>query len=232
MPQCNILHNHRWIGLQRDTVCIGLLTTDLHMQISGVYASEWVSPSVGVRYPLCKICKSSMCSLVKWADTAFWLCTAVVRELLYNMYNEATRYHVVAEGQSADVIINRTIPRRWPSIETTQINVTCLLVYRAYILKCPEMWQPRFCVLIGQGCLSRPMICLRCRSAYLRMFFTTIVAMMSEAYKPRARFSKAIYIIAKYFIDIMIDLVSRAKHLLAFPSFKLSLWWFLKIILA
>ena len=88
------------------------------------------------------------------------------------------------------------------------------------------------CVLIGQRSLSRPMICLRCRSAYLRMFFTTIVAMMSELFKPRARFSKAIYIIAKYCIDIMIDLVSRAKHLLAFPSFKLSLWWFLKIILA
>ena len=88
------------------------------------------------------------------------------------------------------------------------------------------------CVLIGQGRLSRPMICLGCRSAYLRMFFTTIEAMVSEAFKPRVRFSKAIYIIAKYCINIMIDLVSRAKHLLAFPSFKLSLWWFLKIILA
>ena len=76
------------------------------------------------------------------------------------------------------------------------------------------------CVLIGQGGLFRPMICLRCRSAYLRMFFTGIVAMMSEAFKPRARFSKAIYIIAKYCSDILIDLVSRAKHLLAFPSFQ------------
>ena len=88
------------------------------------------------------------------------------------------------------------------------------------------------CVLIGQGSLTRPMICLRCRSAYLRMFFTTVVDMVSEAFKPRISFSKAIYIIAKYCIDIMIDLVSRAKHLLAFPSFKLSLWWFLKNILA
>ena len=88
------------------------------------------------------------------------------------------------------------------------------------------------CVLIGQGTLSRPMICLRCRSAYLRKFFTTIVDMVSEAFKPRVKFSKAIYIIAKYCIDIMIDLVSRAKYLLAFPSFKLSLWWFLKLILA
>ena len=81
------------------------------------------------------------------------------------------------------------------------------------------------CVLIGQRSLSRPMICLR-------VFFITIVAMVSEAFKPGVRFSKAIYIIARHCIDIMIDLVSRAKHLLAFPSFKLSLWWFLKIILA
>ena len=63
------------------------------------------------------------------------------------------------------------------------------------------------CVLIGQGCLSHPMICLRCRSAYIKIFFTIIVAMVSEAFKPRARFSKAIYIFAKYCIYIMIDLV-------------------------
>ena len=63
------------------------------------------------------------------------------------------------------------------------------------------------CVLIGQGRLSRPMICLRCRSAYLRMFVTTIEAMVAEAFKPRVRFLKAIYIIAEYCIDIMINLV-------------------------
>ena len=85
---------------------------------------------------------------------------------------------------------------------------------------------------IGQGSLSRPMICLRCRSAYLRIIFITIVAMVSEAFKPRVEFSKAIYIITKYCIDLMIDLISRVQHLSAFPSFKLSLWWFLKIILA
>ena len=78
-------------------------------------------------------------------------------------------------------------------------------------------------VLIGPGSLSRPMICLRCRSAYLKIIFITIMAMVSEAFKPRVRFSKAIYIITKYCIDIMIDLMSRVKHLLAFPSFKLSL---------
>ena len=66
----------------------------------------------------------------------------------------------------------------------------------------------------------------------LRIFFTTIGAVASEAYKIRVRFSKAIYIIAKYCIDIMIDLVSRIKRLLAFLSFKLSLWCFPKIILA
>ena len=56
--------------------------------------------------------------------------------------------------------------------------------------------------------------------------------MVSEAFKPRVRFLKAIYIITKYCIDLMIDLISRVQHLSAFPSFKLSLWWFLKIILA
>ena len=141
MSQCNIIHNHLGVGLQRDTVCIGLPTTDLHRSVAYTYGSEWASPSVVVRYPLCK---GSMCSLVKWADTAFWLCTAVVRELLYNMYIEATRYHVVAESQSADVIVNRTIPKCWPSIEITRLNVTCLLVYR--ILKCPGMWRHKFCV--------------------------------------------------------------------------------------
>ena len=50
----------------------------------------------------------------------------------------------------------------------------------------------------------------------------TIGAVALEACKPRVRFSKAIYIIAKYCIDIMIDLVLRVKRLLAFPSFKLS----------
>ena len=88
------------------------------------------------------------------------------------------------------------------------------------------------CVLIGQGRLSQPMICLGCRSAYLRMFFAAIEAIVTEAFKARVRFSKAIYIIAKYCIDIMIDLVLKAKYLLAFPCFKLSLWWLLKIILA
>ena len=135
--------------------------------------------------------------------------------------------------QSADVTVNRTIPRRWPSIEknTDQCHmftgIPCI-----YTEMSRDVTTQILCVLIGQGRLSRPMICLGCRSAYLRMFFTTIEAMVSEAFKTRARLSKAIYIIAKYCIDIMIDLGSRAKHLLAFPSFKLSLWWFLEIILA
>ena len=83
--------------------------------------------------------------------------------------------------------------------------------------------------VFGQGGPSRPMICLRCRSAYLRMFFTTIVAMVSQAFGPRVRFSKAIYIIAKWCIDIMIDLVSRVKHLLAFPSLNSHCGGFLRL---
>ena len=123
--------------------------------------------------------------------------------------------------------IYRTIPKRWPSIDQCHMftGIPCI-----YTEMSRDVTTQILCVLIGQGSLSRPMICLRCRSAYLRMFFTTIVVMVSEAFKPRVRFSKAIYIIAKDCIDIMMDLVSRAKHLLAFPSFKLSLWWFLKLI--
>ena len=75
------------------------------------------------------------------------------------------------------------------------------------VLSSRDVMTQILCV-IGQGSLSRPMVCLRCRSAYLRIFFVTIVAMVSEAFKPRVRFSKAIYIIKKYCIDIMIDLIS------------------------
>ena len=122
-------------------MCIGLPTTDLHMQISGVYLSVPLCCSMLSRlqrqYVLtCKV--STYCILALHGSCKI--------TPIYNMYNEAMRYHVVAENQSADVIVNRTIPKRWPSIETTRINVTCLLVYRAYILKCPGMWRPRLCV--------------------------------------------------------------------------------------
>ena len=80
------------------------------------------------------------------------------------MYNEATRcYHVVAESQSADNTVNRTIPKHWPSIETTRINVTCLLVYGAYTEMSRNVTTQILCVLIDEGRLSRPMICLRCK---------------------------------------------------------------------
>ena len=47
--------------------------------------------------------------------------------------------------------------------------------------------------VIGGEEHPRLMMCLRSKSADLRMFFTTIVvAMASETIKPRVRFSKAI----------------------------------------
>ena len=51
--------------------------------------------------------------------------------------------------------------------------------YAVHILKGPAMSVTRIvCVcVISQGRLSRPMMCLRSRSAALRMFFTTILAM-------------------------------------------------------
>ena len=105
-------------------------------QISGVYIRlrmsiplhcSTLSPLQSLQRQYVLTCKMSRyCILALYGS-----CKRTPR---YNMYNEATRYHVVAERQSADVIVHRTIPRRWPSIETTRINVTCLLVYGAYIV--------------------------------------------------------------------------------------------------
>ena len=73
-----------------------------------------------------------------------------------------------------------------PALKQHWVNVTCLLVCRAYGTerstdqRCDN---PDIVCVIGQGRLSRPMICLRSRPAYLRMFSTTIVAMVSEAFK-------------------------------------------------
>ena len=72
--------------------------------------------------------------------------------------------------------------------------------------------------LIGRESLSRPIICLICRSAYLRMLFITIVAMVSEAFKPWVRFSKAIYIISiLYRYHDRFDLKSKTS--VSFPQF-------------
>ena len=88
------------------------------------------------------------------------------------------------------------------------------------------------CVLIGQGCLSRPMICLRCGLAYLRMFFTTIVAMLSEAFKPRARFSKAIYINCKILYRYHDRFGLKSKTSVSFPQFQTLILVVSRIILA
>ena len=73
------------------------------------------------------------------------------------------------------------------------------------------------CVLIGQGSLTRPMICLRCRSAYLRMFFTAIVDMVSEAFKPRVKgniyYCKILY---RYYDRFGL----KSKTSVSFPQFQ------------
>ena len=58
--------------------------------------------------------------------------------------------------------------RSWSTVHW--INVTCLLVCCTYckIQRCDDL--DILCV-IGQGRVSHPMICLRSRSAALRMFF-------------------------------------------------------------
>ena len=56
------------------------------------------------------------------------------------------------------------------------INVSCLLVYFSRDVIDPD----NMCV-IGQGRLSRPMVCRRYRLASLRIFFTMLVAVVSDA---------------------------------------------------
>ena len=48
------------------------------------------------------------------------------------------RSQVVADSQSANVIGNPTLPRRWPSIETT-LDQCHLFTGLWYMLKGPEM---------------------------------------------------------------------------------------------
>ena len=100
--------------------------------------------------------------------------------------------------------------------------------YVAYV----EWSDPDIVCAIGQGRLFGPIVCLRCKSAALRIFSPRMWLWCQMLLRPMVRFSKAIYIIAKYCIDIIIYLLRTVEHLLAFPSFKLSLWQFLKIILA
>ena len=65
----------------------------------------------------------------------------------------------------------------------------------------PGYDDPDSLCVIGQGGPSRPMICLRCRTAYLRMFFTTIVAMVSEAFKQGLDFQRQ-YILLQNIVSI------------------------------
>ena len=121
-----------------------------------------------------------------------------------------------------------TLDRCRPSIETT-LDQCHLFIGLSHNV---EWSDPDIVCVIGQGRLSRPIMCLRCISAALRIFSPHMWLWCQMLLKPMNRFSKAIYIIAKYCIDIIKHLLWKKEHLLAFPSFKLSLWQFLKIILA
>ena len=63
-----------------------------------------------------------------------------------------------------------------PALKHYWINVSCLLVYFS-----SDVIDPDNVCVIGQGRLSRPMVCRRCRSASLGIFFTMLVAMVSDA---------------------------------------------------
>ena len=109
------------------------------------------------------------------------------------------------------------------------INVMCLSYVNVEISR--DVSDLDIVCVIGQGRPSRPMMCRRSRSAALRMFATTIVA-IKMLLRPRVRFSKAIYMISKQIYYDIDTIFFRVEYLPASPIFKLSLWQFLKIILA
>ena len=79
-------------------------------------------------------------------------------------------YHMVAStlsGKGHDV---------GPALKHYWITVSCLLVYFS-----SDVIDPDSVCAIGQGRLSRPMVCRRCRSASLGIFFTMLVAVVSDA---------------------------------------------------
>ena len=65
------------------------------------------------------------------------------------MYNEATRYHVVARSQSEDLLGIRHFRDIGPALKHYWINVTCLLVCLSR-----EGIDPDNVCVIGQGRLS------------------------------------------------------------------------------
>ena len=76
-----------------------------------------------------------------------------------------------------------------------------------------DVTDPDVCV-IGQGRLSCPMMCLRTRSAALTMFLPQLWLWPYMLSRLGAIFSKVIYIIAKYCMDIKIDLLWKVENLL------------------
>ena len=112
------------------------------------------------------------------------------------------RYHVVTDSQSADVFENGPFRDVGPVFKQHWINVTCLLVCRTCVERFRGVTDPYIMWVIGQGRLSRPMKCLRSRSAAFRMFLSQLWLWRQRLLRTGDGFSKSIYIIAKYCIDI------------------------------
>ena len=74
-----------------------------------------------------------------------------------------------------------------------------------------EWSDPDIVCMIGQGTLSRPIVCLRCRE-----FFSPHMWLWCQMLlRPMVRFSKAIYIIAKYCIFAL-----ECRTSASFPQFQ------------
>ena len=70
-----------------------------------------------------------------------------------------------------------------PALKHYWINVSCLLVYFS-----SDVIDPDIVCVIGQGRLSRPMVCRRCRSASLRIFTPCLWPWCQMLLRPMVRF--------------------------------------------
>ena len=208
-----ILHNHRgyskmWLGDRRHGVC-SPKAQPLYPQQRAVvqyskgsiclFTSEQLLPLRSSRVDHKFDCISRQCIII-------WLLIAN-QQMLSEMHT------------------SKTLDQNWNNTRSISLNI--LLVCRT-CERSRNVTDPAIVCVIGHGRLS-PLMCLRCRSASLKMFcLLKLWRWCQMLFRPRVRFSKAIYIIAKYCIDIIIiDLLWKVEHPSASPSSKLSLCSFL-----
>ena len=158
MSQCSLLHNRRWVRQQEMRLCavtggrmIGLPQTCLY---TGMYAGMFTIPTFSpLQRQYLLTCKVSR------------YCIFVPHGI--SLSCDCQQRTLSGIGHFRDV---------GPALKHYWINVIFLLVYFS-----SDVIDPDNVCVIGQGRLSRPMVCRRCRSASLRIFFTMLVAVVSDA---------------------------------------------------